>query len=186
MMLKPKAVFLDRDGVINELIERLDGSFTSPWLVEEFKFLPYVQQSINIIKSYGFMIFIVTNQPGVHDGYMDKSQLDLINKMLKQWLRVDDIYCALDKTSDYYKPNNGMLEHFIEKYNIDRENSYIIGDRWKDIVPGFNSKLNTIFVGADYVYPHEYYHIQPDYIVTDILDASCTIMEIENDRLRRE
>jgi histidinol phosphatase-like enzyme len=79
-----------------------------------------------------------------------------------------------------------MLEHFIEKYNIDRENSYIIGDRWKDIVPGFNSKLNTIFVGADYVYPHEYYHIQPDYIVTDILDASCTIMEIENDRLRRE
>jgi histidinol-phosphate phosphatase family protein len=182
-MQKQKAVFLDRDGVINELVERADGSFTSPWLVEEFRFLPFVQQSVNLLKSLGFVTLIVTNQPGVQDGVMDKEQLDLINKMLKQWLRVDDIFCALDKDSNYYKPNNGMIEEFIEKYNIDRKNSYIIGDRWKDIVPGYNSKLTTIFVGAEYVYPHEYYHIQPDYIAFDILEASYTIMEIENARV---
>ena len=178
--MKKRAVFFDRDGVINELVKRADGSLTSPWTVDEFKFLPYTKEAVKTVKDLGFMTFIVTNQPGVHDGDMDRSQLELINKMLKRWLNVDDILCAFDKTSDFYKPGNGMLEYFIKKYDIDRDGSYMIGDRWKDIVPGIKSKLQTIFVGNVYNYPFEYKEYQPDYKAIDILDACCTIMEIEN------
>jgi D-glycero-D-manno-heptose 1,7-bisphosphate phosphatase len=178
---KRKAVFFDRDGVINELVERADGNYTSPWTVDEFRFLPYVKEAVKTVKDLGFMTFVVTNQPGVHDGDMDRSQLDLMNKMIKNWLGVDDILYALDKTSDYYKPGNGMIEALIEKYNIDRDGSYIIGDRWKDIVPGYRSKLTTMFLGDLYVYPHDLKEIQPDYMCIDVLDACCTIMELENE-----
>lgn len=183
--MKKRAVFFDRDGVINELVERADGSLTSPWTVDEFRFMPFAQEAVKTVKDMGFMTFVVTNQPGVHDGDMNRSQLDLINSMLKRWLGIDDILCALDRTSDFYKPNNGMIEHFIKKYNINRDGSYLIGDRWKDIVPGHKSKLQTIFVGADYIYPYEHKDITPDYKAIDILDACCTIMEIENAGIKR-
>ena len=185
-MEKKRAVFFDRDGVINELVERADGEFTSPWTIDEFKFKPYVKEAIKTVKDLGFMTFVVTNQPGVHDGYMDRSQLDLISTMMKRWLGIDDVLAALDKKSDFYKPNNGMIEHFIEAYNIDRDGSYIIGDRWKDIVPGINSKLTTLFVGSEYKYPFEFREYQPDYICIDVLDACCTILEIENAGIRRK
>jgi D-glycero-D-manno-heptose 1,7-bisphosphate phosphatase len=175
-----KAVFFDRDGVINELVERADGSFTSPWVVNEFRFKPFAKEAVDTVKKLGFKTFVVTNQPGPHDGVMDKEQLDLISKMLERWLGIDEVVCALDKTSDYYKPGNGMLEYLIKKHDIDRDGSYIIGDRWKDIVPGMKSKLTTMFVGSEYVYPFEFKEHQPDYMCIDILDACCTIMEIEN------
>lgn len=182
-MEKKRAVFFDRDGVINELVERADGNFTSPWVVDEFRFKPYIKEAVKTVKDIGFMTFVVTNQPGVHDGDMDRSQLDLINSMLKRWLGIDEVLYALDKTSDFYKPGNGMIEHLIEKFNIERDGSYLIGDRWKDIVPGHKSGLTTMFVGSKYVYPFEFKEIQPDYICIDALEACATIMEIENARI---
>lgn len=176
-----KAVFFDRDGVINELIERTDGSFTSPWSLSEFRFLPKVKESINSIQSLGYMTFIVTNQPGINDGDMDKKELDSICEMLLSTLQIDEILCALDKNSSNYKPQNGMIEYLINKYDIDRNNSYLIGDRWKDIVPGNKSGLKTIFVGNEYICPPEY-TCYPVYKTTDIYAACNTIMEIENAR----
>jgi histidinol-phosphate phosphatase family protein len=177
---KRKAVFFDRDGVINDLVERADGNFTSPWTADEFRCKPYVKDAIDIVKKLGFMVFVVTNQPGVHDGVMDRSELEKINTMLKRWFSVDEIICAVDKTSNFYKPGNGMMEFLIKSYNIDRDGSYMIGDRWKDIVPGHKSKLTTIFVGTEYIYPFEYKNILPDYTATDILDACTIIMEIKD------
>lgn len=173
-------MFFDRDGVINDLIQRSDGSFTSPWSIDEFSFKDYVKESIKIVKNLGYMTFVVTNQPAVHDGLMTKEQLELINKMLMRWLGIDDVLCALDKNSNLYKPENGMIELLIKQYNVDRNSSYMIGDRWKDIVPGRKSKLTTMFVGAFYECPEEYNHIQPDYECIDILEACCTILEIDN------
>lgn len=179
MVLK-KAVFLDRDGVINHLIERKDGSITSPWSVDEFRFLPNVKDAVDNIKKMGFMVLVVTNQPAIEEGFMRKEQLDHINEILLRWLFVDNVYSAFYKDTPNYKPNNGMIEHFIQTYNIDRNSSYIIGDRWKDIVPGHRSNLKTIFVGTEYIYPYEYRNIQPDFICKDLLHASEKIKEIEN------
>lgn len=179
-----KAIFFDRDGVINSLVKRKDGRLTSPWYIGEFKFLPHVFESFKLVRDNGFKTFIVTNQPGVLDGEMSIESLNDINSMLLEWLFVDDIECALDKNSNSYKPNNGMIERAVKQYNIERNKSYIIGDRWKDIVPGYNSGLTTIYVGKekDYTPSEEYKHIKPDYYCKDILDACKLIMEIDNGR----
>lgn len=168
---KNKCVFLDRDGVINELIKRPDERYTCPWSVGEFKFLPKVLEYVPKIKELQYLIIIVTNQPGVSDGEMSQQNLDDINLFLKQNLNYDDIFCCQHKDSIYYKPSNAMLEMLIEKHSIDRSKSYFIGDRWKDIVPGHNSKLTTMFVGSDYISPEKYDYIGPDYTVKNLKEA---------------
>ena len=98
------------------------------------------------------------------------------------WQERNDERCVYSNTI-YYKPNNGMLESFIKHYDINREKSFLIGDRWKDIVPGKNSGLTTILVGdTEYTPPEEYKHITPDYKVENIWEAYCLIMEIDNAR----
>lgn len=173
-----KAVFFDRDGVINPLVY-VDGLYTSPKNTKQFKFMPHVFESIERVQRCGYMTFIVTNQPGIQEGVQTWEELSGLTTMLLNWLQVDGVYNAVDKLSLTYKPGNHMLEYFINKFNIDRSKSYIIGDRWKDIVPGRNSGINTIFVGEKYESPEEYNHISPDCICNNILDACNFILETD-------
>lgn len=175
-----KAVFFDRDGVLNHLVERANGEFTAPWDVSEFDLISGSKMAVDIVKSIGFKAFVVTNQPDVYDGNLPDSHLNIMSRMLKAWLRVDEVLCAYERGSAWYKPNNGMIETLVKQYKIERGASYIIGDRWKDIVAGHKSKLNTIFVGHEYTYPLEYEHIQPDYIVDNVLQACTLIAELEH------
>lgn len=171
-----KAIFFDRDGVINSLIEE-NGEMTSPKTKKEFKFLPNVFGSIRKIQNNDYMTFIVTNQPGISEEKQTKENLAEINKMLLACLLVDGVFNATDKSTNLYKPENGMIEFFINHFNIDRKKSYIIGDRWKDIVPGFESGINTIFVGSEYNPPDQYKDIKPNYYCADIFDACNFILE---------
>jgi D-glycero-D-manno-heptose 1,7-bisphosphate phosphatase len=175
-----KAVFFDRDGVLNHLVERINGEFTAPWDVSEFDLIPGAKMAVDLVKSKGFKAFVVTNQPDVYDGNLLQAHLDIMTRMLKAWLRIDEVVIAYERGSAWYKPNNGMIETLVKHYNIERGASYLIGDRWKDIVAGHKSKLNTIYVGFDYTYPLEYQHIQPDYTVDNVLQAATLIAELEN------
>lgn len=174
-----KAVFFDRDGVINELVNH-DGVLTAPWSIDEFKLIPGAEQAVEVVKDLGYDTYVVTNQPDVYDGIL--KPLDLM-RMMKQCINIgiDDGLYALERGSAWYKPNNGMLETLIKMYKVDRSQSYIIGDRWKDIVPGYKSKLTTIFIGQEYISPVQYQHIYPDYIVDNILQACCLIEELNYD-----
>lgn len=181
---QPKAVFLDRDGVINSLIERESGELTSPRNVKEFKILPDVQKSLFKIRKSGFMSFIVTNQPGIEDGNMTEKDMKDIFSYMREKLCFVDLHAATKRNTIYYKPNNGMIENYITQYNINRDKSFLIGDRWKDIVPGYNSGLTTILVGGtEYTPPEEYKHIVPDYKAENIWEAHCIIMELDNARI---
>lgn len=150
-----KAILFDRDGVINPLVQREDGRLTSPWHKDELTYFPYVKETFAELKELGFVSFIVTNQPGIVDGDMTVEDLADINLMLYADLDVTRIDCATYKQSEYYKPENMMLEDIIETYNVDRFSSYMIGDRWKDIVPGNKSGLTTILVGEPNKYQYE-------------------------------
>ena len=171
-----KAVFFDRDGVINPLVH-INGSYTSPKTPEQFKFFPRVFESVEKVQRCGYMTFVVTNQPGIQDGIQTWEELNDLTTILLDWLQIDGVYNATDKLSPTYKPGNLMLEYFINKFDIDRKKSYIIGDRWKDIVPGYNSGINTIFVGEKYDAPEGYEHITPNCSCNDIFDACNYIVE---------
>jgi len=171
-----RAVFFDRDGVLNELVDRLDGTTTAPWSVNEFLFMENAKLAVEIVRKMNYKTFVVTNQPDVNDGMLLQEELNIMHRMISHWLRIDEIQYSQHRNSDTYKPNNGMIELLIEKHLIDRSKSYIIGDRWKDIVAGNKSKLTTIFVGDEYHYPYEYKNIQPDYTVSNVLEA-CKLIE---------
>lgn len=173
-----KAIFFDRDGVLNDLVKHGD-IYTAPWSYEEFKFKSRVAEAIDLIR-YNFIPIIVTNQPDVLDGKLKMADLVQINNNIKQHLRIDRITSALVRGTNYYKPNNGTVEMWINSLSINREKSFLIGDRWKDIVCGHKSRLNTIYVGNNYNTPVEYEHIKPTYRVNDVYEACYKIMEIDN------
>jgi D-glycero-D-manno-heptose 1,7-bisphosphate phosphatase len=173
-----RAVFFDRDGVLNHLVDRGDEK-TAPWSIDEFQFVDNVQMAVELIKSYNFMTFVVTNQPDVYDDKLPLKHLKIMCRLLHSWLGIDETLIAYERQSAWYKPNNGMLETLIKKFDIDRDTSYIIGDRWKDIVAGDRSRLNTIYIGQEYTCPYEYKDIQPLFIVENVLQAATLIAELE-------
>lgn len=182
-----KAVFFDRDGVINKLVEREDGSFTSPFSFNEFRLYPNVNGSFALLKKYNYKIFVVTNQPHLNNE-LPYEELVKINEYLTETFPIDAIRFCSDRESNFFKPKTGMIEQLIEQFNIDRSSSYLIGDRWRDIVAGHNSNLKTIFLGYKYTSPKEYENIRPDYYSNYIYTAcniiSChAIIEQEDARL---
>ena len=172
-----KAIFLDRDGVINHLVYH-DGQYTAPWSLDEFEWIDGSQEAIDLFKEKGYNVYVVTNQPDVYDEKLKIEDLAAMNVMLKL-AGVDKVLCSLERGSAWYKPNNGMIETICKERKVDRTNSYIVGDRWKDIVAGHKSKLMTIFIGKQYATPEKYEHIQPDYIVDNVLHAATLIAELE-------
>lgn len=173
-----KAVFFDRDGVLNYLVDH-HGQFTAPWNIDEFDFTVGSKLAVDLVKKMGYTTFVVTNQPDVGDGLLSQDHLNIMNRMITNWLGIDHILVAYERDSYQYKPNPGMIETLVGLYNVDCKNSYIIGDRWKDIVPGHKCGLNTIFIGSEYHYPIEYKNIQPDYICENVLVACKLIVALD-------
>lgn len=178
-----KAVFIDRDGTINKPVTGRENPYhISPWYYSEFEYIDGVEEAIQILKRNGFTTHVVTNQPDINDGYTTQETLDVINQMMKRDLNVDTISCAMTRNENTYKPNNGMLEKIIKEFVVTRDRSWMIGDSWKDIVAGYRSNVKTIYLGKEYKCPDEYAHIQPDYIVDNLLEAARTIQYILNNK----
>ncbi len=131
-----RAVFLDRDGLINR---KLENDYVKSW--DEFCFLPGVFEAIRIIKEKGYLVIVVTNQRGIAKGLMTKKDLEEIHRrMLKELkkygVHVDDIfYCPHDISDNCNcrKPKPGMLIQAQKKWDVDFNHSYVIGDSQSDI-----------------------------------------------------
>jgi len=172
-----KCVFLDRDGVINKLVERPNGERTAPWSFEEFELLPNVKESIDKIHKMGYSIIVVTNQPDVNDGKLSLEDLRKMNAVIYS-MGVLNIHSSMGRNTPEYKPNNAHVELYITLYRIDKIKSFMIGDRWKDIVCGHRSGLTTIFLGETYTTSAEFSDIKPTMIARDIKEAVDLIERI--------
>lgn len=174
-----KAVFFDRDGVINKLIQRED-KIAPPWKMEEFEYLPNVKKAVDIVKELRYNTFIVTNQPDVLDSKMKGSELTRIMLKIKQDLGIDDYICAYRRSSHLYKPKPGMIVELMNYYSLDKRKCYMIGDTWKDVAAGNSAGVKTIYIGG----PITEKDVVPNYYATDILHACELIKELENEAIR--
>lgn len=172
-----RAVFFDRDGVINKMIDR-DGVKLPPWKPEEFEYLPDVNRAIDIVKELGYNTFIVTNQPDALDFKMTFDDLSKIMLKIKRDLKIDDYLCACRRGSELYKPNPGMIDNLASSYSIDKSKSFMIGDSWKDIEAGRAAGVKTIYIGG---HPLDK---EPDYYAANILHACEIIKELHNEAVR--
>ena len=147
-----KAVFLDRDGVINKTVLR-DGVFGSPRSIEEFKIVDGIEEALYDFWRLGFLNIVVTNQPDVARGFITEELLLRLHLLLEEKLPIDDVFVCIhdDKDNcDCRKPKSGMLLEASLKWNIDLNKSIMVGDSWKDIAAGQNVGCTTILV--DYLY----------------------------------
>lgn len=146
-----KAIFLDRDGVINESFV-IDGKPFPPRKIKELKIIESSIEAVKLFKQH-FFVFIITNQPDVARGLMHIDDLTAINNKIKELFNVDEIFSCIHDDKDLClcrKPMPGMILSAAEKYNIDLTQSFVVGDRWKDIEAGIKSGCKTVFIDYNY------------------------------------
>jgi D-glycero-D-manno-heptose 1,7-bisphosphate phosphatase len=150
-----KAVFLDRDGVVNRGVIR-EGKPYPPQSLDELELLPGVEGAVQALKESGYLIIIVTNQPDVRTGVQTLEVLELMHESLRRWLPIDDIKVCMHVDADNCacrKPKPGMLMEAARERDISLLDSYMIGDRWRDIQAGQAAGCATFFVDYGYNEP---------------------------------
>ncbi len=170
-----RAVFLDRDGVLNRSMVR-NGRPYAPTTLAEFELLPGVIEALANLRAAGFLLIVVTNQPDVATGEISAGDLAVIHRKLRDWLPLDDIKVCCHADADgcaCRKPKPGMLLDAAREWSIDLHGSFMVGDRWRDVSAGKAACCTTIFV--DYGYAERQVDA-PDFVVTSLAEAVKIIL----------
>jgi D-glycero-D-manno-heptose 1,7-bisphosphate phosphatase len=193
-----KAVFLDRDGVINELVYHQErGIIDTPFTVGQFRLVPGVAEAIRYLREILYKVVIVSNQPGMAKGHMSWETFEDIRLKMKEELTVRQAY--VDR--EYYcfhhpnavidtlrvkcqcrKPRPGMLLQAASDMRLDISQSWLVGDNLTDIKAGRNAGCRTIFLGrakCEFCKLMEDNYTKPDMICADLLEAAHRILEME-------
>ncbi len=172
-MIKKRAVFLDRDGVINQTVFKM-GKPRAPYSLEELAFCSGVPEAISFLKDEGFILVVVTNQPDVARGWVTREAVDLVNGYVSQALNLPDIRSCFHTDSDRCecrKPRPGMLLEAASDYGIDLSESFMVGDRISDIEAGRNAGCRTILIAES-----DSDGALPDHVAPSLLIASSWIV----------
>ncbi len=158
--MKNKVVFLDRDGVIN-----IDKGYV--YQKKDFIFINGAIEALQYLQSLNYQLIVVTNQSGIARGFFEEKDFKSLSKYMLETLESSNIlikdifFCPhlpnavikkYDKTCSCRKPKSGMIEDAIKKYNIDRENSILIGDSQRDIEAGKSAKIKSFLFKGDNLY----------------------------------
>ncbi len=192
--LRP-AIFLDRDGTINEQMGYINH-------ISRFQLLPGVGAAIARLNRQGMPVVVVTNQSGLARGYFPAALLEAVHeKMFRQLAEagahIDGLYLCphhpeakearYRQACDCRKPKTGMLEQAARELGLDLPRSYVIGDRWSDLRCGDAVGASTILVrtgygrgDACYIGPTQ--TVQPDFIAEDLCEAVDWLLAREADR----
>lgn len=152
-----RAVFLDRDGVINRSVVR-EGKPYAPRRLADFRLLPGAVRAIQELKQAGLLVIVVTNQPDIGNGLVKASLVDAMHFKLRQVSLIDDIMICphrQDAGCSCRKPKPGLLVQAAKKWRIDLGSSFMVGDRWGDIVAGQRAGCYNIFINRHYKEPQQ-------------------------------
>ncbi len=147
-----RAVFLDRDGVINRATVR-DGKPYPPSRPEELELLPGVPEALAALKQAGYLLLVVTNQPDVARGLQPRSAVEAIHRDLLSRLPLDEILCCFHDDADgcaCRKPRPGLLQDAARARGIDLGRSFMVGDRWRDTAAGEAAGCKTLYIDHGY------------------------------------
>jgi D-glycero-D-manno-heptose 1,7-bisphosphate phosphatase len=152
LKISGKAIFLDRDGIINQSLVR-DGKPYPPSDMSEFNLVLGINEALASLKARGYWLLVVTNQPDVARGTANLATIDAFHERILRELPIDKIYvCTHDDKDDCpcRKPRPGLLLKGAEEFRIDLAQSYMVGDRWRDVDAGNAAGCATVFVNYSY------------------------------------
>jgi D-glycero-D-manno-heptose 1,7-bisphosphate phosphatase len=173
-----RAVFLDRDGVINRALIRDDKPYP-PSSLAEFEILPGVTEACAKLKQAGFLLVVATNQPDVGRGVLSQDIVETLHAHMGHVLPIDRIEVCYHpgrgaSDCDCRKPKPGMLLRSARDLDIDLPSSWMVGDRWRDIDCGHAAGCRTILI--DYHYAEELRH-PPDFRARSLREAVDIILD---------
>jgi D-glycero-D-manno-heptose 1,7-bisphosphate phosphatase len=147
-----RAVFLDRDGVLNEAVMR-DGKPYPPESADELEIVPEAPAALERLRSRGLLLIVVTNQPDVARGTQTLEAVTAIHQRLERELPLDDVLlCPHDDRDNCScrKPKPGLILEGAARHGVDVKRSFLIGDRWRDIDAGASAGSKTIWIDRGY------------------------------------
>lgn len=189
-----KAIFLDRDGVINSYVYNPDfGTIDSPSTPDQFQLIPGVGDAVATLNRLGFLIVVISNQPGIAKEKFTPVLLEQVTAKMRDAIaecggKLDAIYYCLHHPEaslpayrmrcECRKPRPGLLLQAARELNIDMKSAYMIGDGITDIQAGIAAGTKTIYIGQrkEYVMDaFEKHCIQPDCVVPSLAAAVAVI-----------
>ena len=170
-----RAVFFDRDGTLNRAVIR-NGHPYPPAGPADMILMPGAEAALQRLKAAGLFLVVATNQPDVAKGLTSRGTVEAMNSWLAAKLPIDDIevcWCLEGPDCKCYKPLPGMLFDAAARHNIRLDQSFMVGDRWRDIGAGKAAGCYTIWLRNDYDIPRE----QPDRTVCSLAEATDVILQ---------
>jgi D-glycero-D-manno-heptose 1,7-bisphosphate phosphatase len=170
-----KAVFLDRDGVLNRCFLR-DGVTRPPAHLDELELLPGVPQALARLAAAGFALVVVTNQPDVARGTQTRAAVEAINARLLDELPLLDVFTCFHDGPDgcaCRKPRPGLLLEAAARYGLDLGCSFLVGDRWSDVVAGQAAGCRAVLIDTPHSGPER---CRPDHRAADLGAAADWIL----------
>jgi D-glycero-D-manno-heptose 1,7-bisphosphate phosphatase len=150
--VRQRAVFLDRDGVLNESAIRA-GQPYPPDSVEQVKLVEGAAGALARLKAKGFLLLVVTNQPDVARGKQTMEAVEAIHQKMARELPLDEILVCYHDDRDQCscrKPKPGMILEGAARWGVDLTRSFLVGDRWRDIEAGQAAGCKTVWVDREY------------------------------------
>lgn len=177
------AVFLDRDGVLNEAVMR-EGKPYPPATEAEVRIVSDAAEALERLKSRGVRLIVVTNQPDVARGTQTAEAVEAIHRRLRRELPIDDVLSCLHDDGDACpcrKPKPGLILEGAARHGVDPRRSFMVGDRWRDVDAGKAAGCRTIWIDRGY---HEREPSrEPDVRVGSLSEAVTWIMrQIDTER----
>jgi D-glycero-D-manno-heptose 1,7-bisphosphate phosphatase len=147
-----RAVFLDRDGVINSVIMR-DGKPGSPRSLSEFQIDPGARTPLQRLRNAGFRLFVITNQPDIARGLLSPQTLERMHQQVITQLPIEAVAVCPHDDRDACrcrKPRPGMLERLAASEHLDLVGSFVIGDSWRDVGAARAAGCTAIILARNY------------------------------------
>jgi D-glycero-D-manno-heptose 1,7-bisphosphate phosphatase len=171
-----RAIFLDRDGVLNRVYLQADGKTHPPKTLDQLEILPGVPEACRSLRRAGFLLIVVSNQPDVARGTQRREVVEAINQTLRLHISLDEVrICCHDNQDNCFcrKPKPGLLLDAARDWGINTAQSFMIGDRWTDIEAGRRAGCQTVLVNASY---REWARSRPHFYAGSLLDAAGWIL----------
>jgi len=169
-------VFLDRDGVVNKIILKERRPY-SPRKLDQLEILDGVRDAVKILQKLGFKVVVITNQPEISRGLITENLvMEMHNKISEETGIKNFYFCRHDDFHDCgcRKPKTGMLLRAAVELDLDFNQSYLVGDRWKDIQAGQKVGCKCYFIDNNYDEPMP---ISPFHTVKSLYEAAILIRE---------
>jgi D-glycero-D-manno-heptose 1,7-bisphosphate phosphatase len=174
-----RAVFLDRDGVLNRTTVQ-NGVPHPPGRAAELEVLPGVPEALALLGAEGLLRIVVTNQPDVARRTQTRATVEEINDRLLRELPLEAVYTCYHEDADRCecrKPRPGLLTQAASELGIDMPQSFMVGDRWSDVAAGKAAGCTTFLVDSPY---SQAQRCTPDFVVVDLLAAAHRIVALVN------